>query len=68
MGVGKFSRPLRGVGVLAMPDACLDPTRHIGSVCEVPVGAGALRLLVPGVAVGVSIDRQCLADRLEATR
>jgi hypothetical protein len=24
MGVGKFSRPLRGVGVLAMPDAWLD--------------------------------------------
>jgi len=26
MGVGRFSRPLRGVGVLAMPDAGLDTT------------------------------------------
>jgi hypothetical protein len=26
MGVGRFSRPLRGVGVLAMPDAGRDTT------------------------------------------
>jgi len=26
MGVGRFSRPLRGVGVLEMPDAQLDTT------------------------------------------
>jgi len=40
MGVGRFSRPLRGVRVLAMPDAGLDTMRHIESVCEVPLGAG----------------------------
>jgi len=68
MGVGRLSRPLRGVGVLAMPDAGLDTTRHIESVCMVPLGAGVLRLLVPGVAVGVIIDSRCVADGVEATR
>jgi len=29
MGVGRFSRPLRGVGVLAMPDVGLDTTRPV---------------------------------------
>jgi len=47
MGVGRLSRPLGGVGELAMPDAGLDTTRHIGSVCVVPLGAGMLRLLYP---------------------
>jgi len=42
MGVGRFSRPLRGVGVLAMPDTGLDTTRRVESVCEVPLGAGVL--------------------------
>ena len=64
MGVGRFSRPLRGVGVLAMPDAGLDTTRRV----EVPPGAGVLRLLVPGVAVGVFVDRRCVADGVEVTR
>jgi len=69
MGVGRFSRPLRGVGVLAMPDAGLDTTRRVESVCEVPLGAGVLYLLVSGVAVGVIIDRHCVADGLiSATR
>jgi uncharacterized protein (DUF2236 family) len=67
MGVGRFSRPLRGVGVLAMPDAGLDTTRRVVSVCMVPLGAGALQLLVPGVAVGVIIDSRCVADRVEVT-
>jgi len=40
MGVGRFSRPLRGVGVLVMPDAGLDMTRHVESVCVIPLGAG----------------------------
>jgi len=32
MGVGRFSRPLRGVGVLAMPDAGRDITRRVESI------------------------------------
>jgi hypothetical protein len=42
MGVGRFSRPLRGVGVLARPDAGLDTTRRVESVSMVPLGAGVL--------------------------
>jgi len=68
MGVGRFSRPLRGVGVLAMPDAGLDTTRRVETVCMVPLGAGVLRLLVPGVAVGVIIDSRCVADGVGVTR
>ena len=68
MGVGRFSRPLRGVGVLAMPDAGLDTTRRVESVCVIPLGAGVLRLVVPGVAVGVIIDRRCVVDGVEVTR
>ena len=68
MGVGRFSRPLRGVGVLAMPDGGLDMTRRVESVCLIPLGAGMSRLLVPGVAVGVIIDRRCVADGVEVTR
>jgi hypothetical protein len=67
MGAGRFSRPLRGLGVLAMPDAGLDTTRCVESVCMVPLGAGELRLLVPGVVVGVIIDRRCVVDGVEAT-
>jgi len=62
MGVGRFSRPLREVGVLAMPDAGLDTMRRIESVCKVSPGAGVLRLLVPGIAVGVLIDCRSVAD------
>jgi len=32
MGVGRFSRPLRGVGVVAITDAGLDTTRRVESV------------------------------------
>jgi hypothetical protein len=67
MGAGWFSRPLRAVGVLAMPDAGLDTTRRVESVCMVPLGAGVLRLLVPGVAVGVIIVSRCVADGVEVT-
>jgi hypothetical protein len=35
MGVGRFSRPLRGGGVLAMPDVGLDTTQCVVSVCMV---------------------------------
>jgi len=42
MEVGRLSRLRRGVGALAMLDVGLDTLRHIGSVCEVPPGAGVL--------------------------
>jgi hypothetical protein len=67
MGVGRFSRPRGGVGVLAMPDSSLDTTRHIESVCEVPPDAGVLRLLIPGTVVGVIIEHHCVADRVTVT-
>jgi len=53
--------------VLAMPDAGLDTTRRVESVCVIPLGAGVLRLLVPGVAVGVIVHRRCVADGVEVT-
>jgi len=68
MGVGRFSSPLGGVGVLAMHDAGLETTRLVESVCIVPLGAGVLQLPVPGVAVGVIIDPRCVADEVEVTR
>jgi len=68
MGVGRFSRPPRGVGVLAMPDAGLNTPRRVESVCMVSLGAGVLRLLVPGVAVAVIIECRCVADGVEVTR
>jgi len=65
MGVGRFSRPLRGVGVLAMPESGLDTMRRD----EVPPGARVLRLLVPSVAVGVFSDCHfVVADGVEVTR
>ena len=53
--------------MLAMPGARLDTTRRVESVCEVPPGAGVLRLLVTSVAVGVFIDRLSVPDGVEAT-
>jgi hypothetical protein len=44
MGVGRFSWPVRGMGVLAMPDVGLDTTRHVESVWVIPLGAGVLLL------------------------
>jgi hypothetical protein len=64
IGVGRFSRPQRGVRVLTMSDAGLDTMRRV----EVPPGAGVLRLLVPSMAVGVFVDRRCVADGVDATR
>ena len=62
MGVGRFAGPLRGVGLLAMPDAGLDMTRRVHSVIVVPLGAGVLQLRVPGMAVGVDIDSRYVAE------
>jgi len=42
IGVGRLSKPLRGVGVLGLPDVELDTTQHIQSVCKVAPGAGVL--------------------------
>jgi hypothetical protein len=67
MGVCRLSRSLRGVGVLAMPDASLDTMQRVESGCEVPMGAGVLRLLVPSMAVGVIINHRCVADGMEVT-
>jgi hypothetical protein len=68
MGIGRFSRPQGGEEVEAIPDARLDATRCVESECEVPAGAGVLRLHVPGMAVGVIIDRRCVADGVTVTR
>jgi hypothetical protein len=54
--------------VLAMPDAGLDTTRRVESFCMVSLGAAVLRLLGPGVVVGVIIDRRCIANGVEVTR
>jgi hypothetical protein len=67
MGLGRFSRPLRGVGVLALPDVGLDTTQRVESVRGIPLGASVLRLLVPSVAVGEIVDRGCVADGVEVT-
>jgi hypothetical protein len=42
MGVGRSSRQQGGVGVLPMPDAELDTTQIVESVCENPPAAGGL--------------------------
>jgi hypothetical protein len=67
IGLHRFSRPLRGVGVLAMLDAGLDTTRHLECVCKVPLRAGELRLLVPALVVGVFIEGCSVAVGVEAT-
>jgi hypothetical protein len=63
MGVGRFSRLLRGVGVIAMPDVGLDTMLRI----EVSLDVGVLWLLVPSVEVGVFIDHRCVLHRVEFT-
>jgi hypothetical protein len=54
--------------VLAIPDARLDTTGRVESICEVPPGAGVQRLLEPGIAVGVIIDRRGVVDGAIVTR
>jgi len=67
MGVGRFSRPLKRVGVLTVPDAGQDITRCVESAYKNTPGAGVLRLCVTGVAVGVLIDGRCVADGVGTT-
>jgi hypothetical protein len=63
MGVGRFPRPLREVGEIAMPDAGLDIMR-----CdEFSPGTGVLQLLVVSITVGVFIDCCCVADGAKVT-
>jgi hypothetical protein len=64
MGVGRISRALRGVGVIAIPNVGRDTKRRI----EVAPGAGVLQILVTSMAVGVFIDRRCVADGVVVTR
>jgi hypothetical protein len=58
-------RPLRGIAVLAMPDAGQNTRRDIESVCKIPPGAGVLQLLAPGMTVGVFIDWRSVADMVD---
>jgi len=48
MGIGRFSRLLRKVGVLAMLNVKQDTTQQVATDCQVPPAAGVQRLLVPG--------------------
>jgi len=66
MGVGWFSRLLRGVGVVAIPDVGVNTMQRIESVCNVSPAAGMLWLLLPVVAVGVLIAHCCAVDRMDA--
>jgi hypothetical protein len=68
MEVSRFSSPLRGVGVLAMPDAGLDTTRSVKYLCMVLMGAGVLQLLVPCMAVRAIIGCRFVADGVEVRR
>jgi len=68
MGVGLYSRPWRGVGVVAIPEVRLNTMRHVESVCEVPPATGVLRLLVLSMVVGAIIERCCVAAKVEVTR
>jgi hypothetical protein len=45
--------------VLAMRNPRLDTMQRVESVCEVPPGAGVLRLRVLAMAVGVIIEPRC---------
>jgi hypothetical protein len=64
MGVGRISRLLRGVGVIAMPNTGLDTTRRV----DVPPGAGVLQLLAIGMKVRVFMDCRCVADGMDLMR
>jgi hypothetical protein len=59
MGVNRFSRQMRGGGVLAMPDRELHTTQLVESDCEDPLGAG-----IHGAAVEVFIDRHYVVNRV----
>jgi len=62
-GVGRFSRPLREVGVIAIPDAELDTMQQVAVLS----GAGVLQRPVPRRVVGVFIARRSVADGVEVT-
>jgi hypothetical protein len=68
MGVGRFTRLLRRVGVLAMLDVGLDTTRPAESVCKGALGAGVLQLVEPCMVVVVFVDRSCVGHRVGVTR
>jgi hypothetical protein len=67
MGVARFSRLLRGVGVLAIPAARLDTTQCFESVCKVPAGASVLRQLETSGVVRVFVERRGVPAGVDAT-
>jgi len=48
MQVGRFSSPQRGVRLLVMPDAGLDTTRRVESVCNGSAGSGCVTTACTG--------------------
>jgi len=68
MRVVSFWSLLRGVGGLTMLDKGLDATQQVQSVCEHPLSAGGVWLVVPGLVLGVLIACRCVADWVESTR
>jgi hypothetical protein len=64
MGFGRYSTPLRGVGVTAMPNAGLDTTRRV----KVTRGSGVLQLPLIGVVVVEIIDGPWVVDGVVVTR
>jgi len=67
MVVGRFQRPLRGVGVQEIPYVRLDRRSHITSGCNFPAGAVVLYLLEPGMIVGALIDCRRVVVVVEVT-
>jgi len=51
--------------VITIPDTGLDTKRWVESVCEFPLGAGVVQLLVPCIAAGVIICHHSVADRVK---
>jgi hypothetical protein len=66
-GVGRFSSPLRGVEMPAMPHMGQDTMRYVQSFFELSLGADALQLVISSLAVGVFSDHGCVADGPEVT-
>jgi hypothetical protein len=55
-GVSRYSKALRRVEVLPMPDAGQDTTQQVESGSGDPPNYDVLRLLAPSVAAGAHVD------------